>query len=235
MMGTYGYIFVAQDDEQGGAEAEMRQKVLEYVGSLDNRKVEHWVVEKNVSYKKPFRDRPAGRKMLENMHPGSSLVVAESRHVLGSATEAVRLLRFLRKNQIALHCVDLGVNISLKEKRKLAVSEGAAELVEKLMEALAACESSKHGDAIKAAKKSRKEQGKYLGGPVPFGWQVSEQGVLVRDEEQQKIIDRIEAMRADRWSYRDISRKLKEEQGVRLSHEGVRRIISSRKARSEMN
>jgi len=235
-MGTYAYIFVAQEDEQSGAEMEMRQKVQEYLGGLDNNNVEQWVVEKNVSAKKPFRDRPAAKKMLEILRSGSSIVVAESRHVIGSATEAIRLLRFLRKNMIALHCADLGVNISLKEKRRLVVSEGSAELVEKLLEALAACESSKHGDAIKAAKRTRKEQGKYLGGPVPFGWQVDGQGVLVRDEEQQRIIDHIEEMRADRWSYRDISRKLKEERGVQLSHEGVRRIISSnRKAGSEMN
>lgn len=174
--------------------------------------------------------------MLENLKPGDSIIVAEAKHILGSAAEGVRLLRILQKNKIALHCVDLGLNISLREKRRLVVSEGSAELVEKLLTALAVCESSKHGDAIKAAKRSRKKQGKYLGGPVPFGWQVNEQGVLVHNEEQQRIIDHIEAMRADRWSYRDISRKLREERGIRLSHEGVRRIVSSnRRARSEMN
>lgn len=235
-MGSYGYVFVAQEDEQNDSESLQRQKVQEYVSGLDGGNIEHWVVEENVSFKKPFRERPAGSKLLAKLKPGDSIVAAESKYLLSSAVEGGRLLRYLKKNHIALYCVDLGVNISLKEKRKLVVSEGSAELVEKLLVALAACECSKHGEAIKAAKRSRKKQGKYLGGPVPFGWEVNSQGVLVRHEEQQRIIDHIEAMRADRWSYRDISKKLREERGIRLSHEGVRRIVSSnRRAKSEIN
>jgi len=235
-MEIFGYVLLAQEDEQDDSEAEQRRSILEYVGGLEGGRIDHWVVERNVSFKKPLRERVAGKKLLEELQAGSAIIVAEAKRILGSASEAARLLRLLRKSNVALHCAELGVNISLKEKRRLMVSEGSAELVEKLLEALAVCESSTHGDAIKAAKRSRKKMGKYLGGPVPFGWQVNEKGVLVQDAEQQRIIDYIESMRADRWSYRDISRKLKEERGVRLSHEGVRRIISNnRKTRSEIN
>lgn len=42
----------------------------------------------------------------------------------------------------------------------------------------------------------------------------------------QRIIEAMHALRGERWSYREISRKLLEEYGVRLSHEGVRRLCS---------
>ena len=41
-----------------------------------------------------------------------------------------------------------------------------------------------------------------------------------------RIIEAMHALRGERWSYREISRKLLEEYVVRLSHEGVRRLCS---------
>jgi intein-encoded DNA endonuclease-like protein len=41
-------------------------------------------------------------------------------------------------------------------------------------------------------------------------------------------------MREDRWSYRDISKKLKDEFDIQLSHAGVRRIMESDKKKKEV-
>ena len=68
------------------------------------------------------------------------------------------------------------------------------------------------------------KEGRYIGGPVPFGWQVKD-GFLKKDRQQQKVIRQIQKWRADRWSYRDISSKLREKLGVKLSHEGIRKVL----------
>jgi len=101
-----------------------------------------------------------------------------------------------------------------------------------LLAALAVCDGSQHGETIRAAKRQMKRQGKYLGGPVPFGWKVDE-GFLVKDREQQKIITRIRTLRADRWSYRDIAIKLGKTFDIHLSHEGIRKILKANEERSK--
>ncbi len=231
-MAVYGYIFLAQEKEQLVSTEEQQFSLQEYAKSR-NLSVDEIILEQNVSLKKPFRERKQGKELSGGMRPGDTLIVLRSEWILGSAGEASRLVRMLRENHVSLYCVDLGTNITLDEKRKLAVYEGGAGLVQKLLNALAVCESSKHGDAIRATKRIQKKAGKYLGGPVPFGWEVNDEGFLSPDPTQQNIIHTIVAMREDRWSYRDISRKLREEYGVKLSHEGVRRVLNSNQKRKE--
>ena len=72
-----------------------------------------------------------------------------------------------------------------------------------------------------------------MGGPVPFGWEVNEERILVQNEAQQKIIQAISKMREDRWSFRDISKKLNAEFNIQLSHARVRRILDSDKKKKE--
>lgn len=206
--------------------AEQAQAIADFARA-NGLVLEKEIMEVGSSLKKPFRERPEGGALLHHCQPGDSIIVLKAEYILSSANEGVRLLRMLRKSGLALYCVDLGVNISLDEPRKLVVHEGYAGIVHKLLSSLAVCESSKHGEAIRATKRNLKREGKYLGGPVPFGWEVNSEGFLVEKPEQQKIIAVIVAMRNDRWSYRDISRKLKEEHQIRLSHEGVRRVLTN--------
>lgn len=225
-MGVLGYIFLAQDRHHLVAESVQRAALQEYGRGLD-RPLEEICIEENTPLKRPFKDRSAGGKLLRSCGPGDIIIVMKAEWVLSSAGDGERLLRSLKTAQIGLHCIDLGGNISLPEKRRLMVSEGLAAVVEKLLAALTVSESNGLGQAIRTAKEHRKEVGKYLGGPVPFGWDVNLEGYLVPNEGQQQIIHAIVDMRKDLWSYREISQKLKDEYKVRLSHEGVRKIIKS--------
>lgn len=226
LMRVFGYIFLSRDKHHLVQEIEQQAALHEYGRSL-GCPVDEILVEDGVPLKRPFGDRPVGGELLRRCGAGDAIVVMRTAWVLSSVDEGERLLRMLKAAQIALHCMDLGGNISLPEKRRLMVSEGPAAVIEKLLAALTVCERSGHGQAIRTAKKCRKELGKYLGGPVPFGWEVSQENRLVPNEGQQKIIDSILVMRKDRWSYRQISHKLRDEYKVNLSHEGVRRIITS--------
>lgn len=224
-MKIFGYIFLAEDKHHLVPAAE-QQAVLEEYGRNLGRPLTEIFVEEATPMKRLFKDRSAGSKVLRSCVSGDAILVMRTEWVISSAGEGERLLRFLAGKGVALHCIDLGGNISLPEKRRLMISEGPAAVVGKLLSALTVSETSRHGQAIRRAKKNRKDQGKYLGGPVPFGWEVSPEGHLVPYEPQQEVIRSIVNMRRNRWSYREISQKLKDEQKVRLSHEGVRRIIS---------
>lgn len=222
-MGAVGYIYIDPTPGQEVPVEVQRQQITEYA-SAQSIRLDRFVVEENSSLKRPFRERRMGKKLLAELGVHDSIIAGRAEWVLGSVKEALWLVKALNAQAISLYCIDLDENISLPRPRKLVVSEGGAMLVRKILEALSLCDSSKHGEAIRAAKKKMKSQGKYLGGPVPFGSRV-EDGYLVSDPAQQRILEDIRQMRRDRWSYRDISIKLRKEYSVKLSHEGIRRVL----------
>ncbi len=223
-MSAFGYIFLAVDKEHFVTIEEQQTALGDYAQSV-GLAIEEFVVEDEASLKSPFIERHKGSLLVDRCAAGDAIIIMKAAWILSSAADGVTLLKTLREKDIALYPVDIGENISLAEKRKLVVYEGCAGVVQKLLSALAVSEGSRHGEAIRATKRDLKKQGKYIGGPVPFGWQVNEERVLVQNEAQQKIIQAIIAMRKDRWSYRDISKKLKVEFDIQLSHAGIRRIL----------
>ncbi len=231
-MSIFGYIFLSVEKEQLIDEEVQRQALNDYVQSIGGQ-FEELFVEEGTALKQPLRERLEGGKMMERCRAGDLIVTMNTAWIFGSAVEGGKLLSLLGDNNVALYCLDIGENISVKEKRKLVVYEGCAQLVGKLLAALSVCESSGHGQAIRASKRNLKKQGKYMGGPVPFGWQVNEDKVLVENEEQQEVIRAIIAMREDRWSYRDIADKLKVEYDVKLSHAGIRKILDNDRKKKE--
>ena len=71
---------------------------------------------------------------------------------------------------------------------------------------------------------------RYLGGIVPFGWQIGEDGGLVGVPEQQRAIQRIVELRRKGLSLRAISSSIAAE-GVQLSHEGVKNVLAAARNR----
>lgn len=224
-MRTIGYIFLAAEEEHLLSMEEQQQQLMQFCSDTLEDELQDVFIEEDGTLKKPMRERFEGRRLLEQLKEGDRLLVVRSSWVLGSAREALRFIKHLAQKQVALYCLDLGENISTPNERKLVVSEGPARLVTTLLESLATCENSKHGATIKAAKKQLKRKGRYLGGPVPFGWRVNKEGILVQNASEQSIIKEILRLREDRWSYRDISQKLKENFDLKLSHEGVRKVL----------
>ena len=220
-MSAVGYIFQSAYDAEI-PDADGQQSALEkYARQLDIE-IQYYCYERDSSLRRPFRERKEGAKLLGGLQNGDILITCKAEWVLCSAKEAHKFLNQLEKRGVALYCVDLDANISLPQERKLMVSDGQAGFTRKLLKSLAVCESSKHGEAIRAAKQEMLKEGRYIGGPIPFGWRVKD-GYLVKDSEQQRIIRKMKKWRMDRWSYRDIAAKLHDNFGIKLSHEGVRK------------
>jgi putative DNA-invertase from lambdoid prophage Rac len=59
-------------------------------------------------------------------------------------------------------------------------------------------------------KADQKKRGRYLGGSVPYGWQVGENGALVPVPEQQRAIKRMVQLREKGLALRAIQAKLAE-------------------------
>jgi DNA invertase Pin-like site-specific DNA recombinase len=223
-MTIIGYIFLDVNRDDLISLEQQRHAIEKYAHEL-NLTCAEILVEQKYSPVVPLIERNEGSQMVENMGLGDIIIVMHARWVLGNPKASLSLLKILKEKQISLYCVDLAGNISMPTQRKLVSSKGISTMVTKLCEALSYGESSKHGAAIRATKARLKKEGKYAGGPVPYGWQVGENGKLQQEPNQQSFISEMVRLKNDRWSYRDISIKMEEEHGLKLSHEGIRRIL----------
>lgn len=223
-MTTIGYVFLDVNRDVLTPLDKQHQALEMYAEKL-NMSCDELLVEQSFAPAVPLLERNEGRRMLKNVQRGDTILVLQAKWVLGTPKKALSLIDLLKEKGVSLFCADLDGNISMPTQRQLLASEGIASLVYQLCEALSCGESGNHGAAIRAGKAKLKQEGKYMGGPVPFGWMVGEDGRLQQDSVQQDLIAEMMRLKADRWSYRDIARKMEKSAGLKLSHEGIRRII----------
>jgi DNA invertase Pin-like site-specific DNA recombinase len=112
--------------------------------------------------------------------------------------------------------IDLGGDVT---------GNGISKLVFTILSAVAEAERDRIRERIRDVKADQRRRQRYLGGIVPFGWSVGSDGELVEVPEQQAAIKQARKLRGKGLSLRAISAALAKS-GVRLSHEGVKRIVA---------
>lgn len=234
-MTTIGYVFLDAARDLLIPLVQQQQVIEDYAKGL-GLPCKELLVEQSYGVATMFQERKEGKRLLANVQRGDTVLVMRAAWLLGNAANALLLIDFLREKEVSVFCVDLDGDIVRETGRKLKITEGIAPLVRTLCEALTlakvvegAPQGAGNSAAIKARKARQKKEGKYLGGPVPFGFQVAGDGCLGEDSQQQKIIDEMVALKEDRWSYRDIAGKMRERHELKFSHEGVRKILSKRR------
>lgn len=75
-------------------------------------------------------------------------------------------------------------------------------------------------------KADQRARNRYLGGAVPFGWRVTDNGELVEAPEQQAVIRRMHELRRGGASLRSIATEVTDA-GHKLSHEGVKKVLAA--------
>ena len=77
-------------------------------------------------------------------------------------------------------------------------------------------------ERIAEVKRDQRQRGQYLGGAVPFGYVLGENGELV--PEQQRAIARMRKLRDQGLAFQTISEKMKAA-GLAISHMGVKNVL----------
>jgi hypothetical protein len=74
---------------------------------------------------------------------------------------------------------------------------------------------------------NQRARGRYLGGKVPFGYRVGENGALIEHEAEQEAIRAMIAMRKQGMALRPIAAAMAE-RGFRIGHEAVKHAVAAR-------
>ena len=217
-MAVYGYSRVSTDRQADEGESlGTQQRVIDGYAMMQGLTVDRMFVERGVSGSKPLRDRPEGARLLAALKPGDVIIAPKLDRMFRSALDALDVLGQLKDQGVGLHLIDLGGDCS---------GNGISKLVFTILSAVAEAERDRIRERIRDVKADQRRRKRYLGGIVPFGWRVGEDGELVAVPAQQAAIKKAKALRAKGKSLRAIAAALAA-QGVRLSHEGVKRIVSS--------
>ena len=216
-MAVYGYTRVSTDRQADEGESlGAQQRVIEGYAMMLGLKVDEMFVERGVSGSKPLRDRPQGQRLLAMLQPGDVLITPKLDRMFRSALDALDVLGQIQKRGVTLHMIDLGGDVT---------GNGISKLVFTILSAVAEAERDRIRERIRDVKADQRQRQRYLGGKLPFGWRVGQDGELVEVPEQQAAVKRARKLRAKGLSLRAIAADLSEK-GFRLSHEGVKRVVS---------
>ncbi len=231
-MAIFGYIFL-DPNRKNRIPLARQQYAIEQYAEHRKVKIRDFFIEENIPAHRPFDQRKQGSLLLRDCDSRDWIVASHTEVLFARAKEGLRLLDTLRARGISLHLADLGGDIVFPTKRKLIISTGICDVVNTLLASLARHERAGNSTAILRAKRLGKKQGRYLGGPIGFGWQIDGEGFIIENPEEQRIIKEIMKLRQDRWSYREISKILGDRHGIRLSHEGIRKLLMNYEKKRE--
>ena len=134
--------------------------------------------------------------MTETLKPGDVLLCSKLERICSSSHEVIKLVQKLREKSVQLHIVELGGDITDVE-----LSVNFANVTE----LFSALEKRKSAERIKGVKRRQRKKGRYLGGSRPFGYIVHENGRLIENAMEQKVLCRIMELKKQGKSLRAIS------------------------------
>jgi len=143
-----------------------------------------------------FKDRENGAQLISLLSAGDKIICSHLERIVSSSLEAAELVEFFRSRNVELHIVDLGGDIT-SEDFFLEFAK-AAELFSKL-------DKKKSTERIKSVKQRQRNKGRYLGGSRPFGYMVHENGKLIENPLEQRLLRRILELKRAGKSLRSIS------------------------------
>jgi DNA invertase Pin-like site-specific DNA recombinase len=217
-MAVYGYVRVSTDRQADDGESiGTQQRVIEGYAMMQGLSLDAVFVERGVSGSKPLGDRPEGGRLLAILNTGDVVITPKLDRLFRSALNALDVLAQLKERGVSLHMIDLGGDVT---------GNGISKLVFTILSAVAEAERDRIRERIREVKADQRKRQRYLGGIVPFGWRIGEDGALIEVPDQQRAIQRIIELRRKGLSLRAISASIAAD-GVQLSHEGVKNVLAA--------
>ncbi len=150
----------------------------------------------NCSWNLEFSRRDAGRFLLNSLKPGDVILCSKLERICSSSHGALTLLERLKEKSVRLHIVELGGDITDPE---LMLSFA------KVTKVFSALEKRKSAERIKAVKQRQRKQGRYLGGSRPYGYMIHQNGRLIENPTEQRVLRKIVNLKKQGKSLRAIS------------------------------
>ena len=148
------------------------------------------------NWNQDFAKRVNGKRLLDGVKAGDMILCSKLERIFSSCHDAVAVLNELREKGVGLHIVELKGDITDPD---FSVN------FEKLAQGFSALEKRKSAERIKGVKQRQRKQGRYLGGSRPFGFMIHENGCLIENPMEQRVLKKIVWLKQQGKSLRAIS------------------------------
>ena len=153
----------------------------------------------DISWNVEFAHREHGARLLALLRPGDTVVTSRLERIFSSCHDAVSTIEQFKQKGVALHIAQLGGDVTNSE---FMVN---FELVGRMFSGL---EKRRSAERIKRVKQKQRSKGRYLGGSRPFGYMIHENGRLIENPMEQRVLKRIVQLKREGKSLRAISKEV---------------------------
>ena len=203
---------------------EAQEEQIERFASEHGLSVNVWRRDRNTSGLVPFPKRASGQKLLSEVQAGDTVFCCAFDRMFISSSDAVEVLDEFKKRGVKVYFFDLGGDIE---------QLGLRDAIITVLKSIVDQRRVRIKNTSLEKKAQMREQQLYQGGKVPFGYRVNDDQELVKDKLLQECLKLMKVKRKEGLSYRDISGLILKEKGVRVSHTGIRRILSGERKTSD--
>jgi DNA invertase Pin-like site-specific DNA recombinase len=215
-MAIYGYCRVSTAAQASdGQSLDVQRRHLEGWAHMQGQPLDGVFVERGISGSVPLTERPEGSRLWAQLRRGDVLVASKLDRLFRSALDALQQVEALKGRGVSLVLLDLGGDIA---------GNGLSKLFLTIAAAFAEAERDRIRERVTQVKRDQRGRGRYLGGKVPFGFKVGQDGALVPVPEQQAAIRRAGELRTSGAPLRTIQAALAAEHGARVSLDALARI-----------
>jgi len=161
----------------------------------------------------PLSDRTEATALLAILKTGDVVITSKLDRMFRSALDG---LARLRARNVILQMIDLGGDVT---------GNGISQLLFAFLSAVAEAERDRIRERVTRVKRDQRQRNRYLGGSVPFGFRVGDDGGLVPNEAEQAVIAQARALCADGATLRAIQVPLEAQYGRKLSLDALHRVL----------
>jgi DNA invertase Pin-like site-specific DNA recombinase len=222
-MTVYSYCRFSELEQEEGPES------LEVLAQREMLKIRNYCLgrqwflaetleDMDVSWNVDFACRENGSRLLELLRPGDVVVTSSLERVFSSSHDAASTLEAFKQRGVGLHIVQLGGDVT--DAQFLVNFERVARM-------LSGLERRRSAERIKRVKKKQRSKGRYLGGSRPFGYMIHENGRLIENPVEQRVLKRIIQLKKEGKSLRAISKEVSTPMAP-VSFKTVQRLLQRR-------
>jgi site-specific DNA recombinase len=201
-MPAIGYVRVSTEDQaKEGVSLDNQKSKIEAYCQLKDLNLSEIIEDAGLSAKN--LKRPGVQKVLNlaRKKQVDAIVVYKLDRIFRSTTDALETTKMFDKWGVSFHSIE----------ETLDTQSAMGRFFFTLTAALAEMERRIIGERTKAALSHKRSRNEKTGGDVPYGYDLTPVGILIKNDNEQKVIRLIRNLNKDGYSLRKICRELEKE------------------------
>jgi len=200
-MDAIGYVRVSTEDQaKEGISLDNQKSKIEAYCHLKDLELLEIIEDAGISAKN--LKRPGVQRVLKlaRTKQVDAIVVYKLDRIFRSTTDALETTKLFEKWGVSFHSIE----------ETLDTQSAMGRFFFTLTAALAEMERRIIGERTKAALSHKRSRNEKTGGDVPYGYDLSPAGILIKNETEQRVIRLIRNLNKDGYSLRRICRELEQ-------------------------